>query len=70
MLTAFEKYALSVPVPALDLPALHEPDDEALAIRAEDIGYDIIRNTQGEDGLVGLLTRLGTFGPCNTRQEL
>jgi hypothetical protein len=63
MLTDFEQYALSVPVPALDLPRLANPTVDDLAERSLLISYDLIKDTEGEAGLVALLTRLGTFGP-------
>jgi hypothetical protein len=68
--TEFEAYALAVPVPALGLPRLDNPTEEELAQRALAIAYDVVRDEEGEAGLVALLTRLGTFGACNTAQEL
>lgn len=66
MFSEFEEYALSVPVPVLDLPRLDNPTEEELAQRAEAIAYDLVRDEEGEAGLVALLTRLGTFGACNS----
>ena len=63
MFTDFERYALSVPVPALQLPRLENPTVDQLAERCLLISYDLLRDTEGEAGLVALLTRLGTFGP-------
>lgn len=59
MFSDFERYALCCPVPALALPRLDNPTEEALAQRANTIAYDIIRDTEGERGLVALLQKLG-----------
>jgi len=60
--TDLERYALSFPVPALDLPALG-PDatDADYEKRAQEISYDLIRDTEGERGLVSTLFRLGAI---------
>ena len=60
-LTDLEKFALSFPVPALDLPALHDASDEAYVQRALELSYDLIRDTEGERGLVSTLFRLGAL---------
>src|SRR5579862_228761 len=62
MFSDFERYALSAPVPALGLPRLENPSTDELAERCLIISYDIIRSSEGEDGLVAILTQLGTFG--------
>ncbi len=62
MFTDCEKYALRFPVPALELPAL--PDDATDADyeqRALEISYDIIRDSEGERGLVATLQRFGAI---------
>ena len=61
MFTDFERYALSAPVPALQLPRLENPTVDQLAERCLLISYDLLRDTEGETGLVAILTRLGTF---------
>ena len=58
MFTGFETYSLSWAVPALGLPALECPTEAELVQRAYDISYDIIRDTEGERGLVALLQKL------------
>ncbi len=61
-MTDLEKYALRFPVPFLGLPAL--PEDASAADyekRAEEISYDLIRDSEGERGLVSTLFRLGAI---------
>lgn len=44
----FETWALSLPVPALNLPALENPTEIQLAHRAVDIAFDIGERTEQE----------------------
>ncbi len=61
-MTDLERYALSFPVPFLGLPALR-PDatDADYEARAKEISYDLIRDTEGERGLVSTLFHLGAL---------
>jgi hypothetical protein len=60
-LTDLEKFALSFPVPALDLPALHDGSDEAYVQRAIELSYDLIRADESESGLVATLQKFGAI---------
>jgi hypothetical protein len=58
----FEKWALTLPVPAFNLPALINPSDSELWRRAVEISYDIARINEGEIALATILIQLGSIG--------
>ena len=61
-MTDLERYALSFPVPFLGLPALR-PDatDADYEQRAHELSYDLLRDSEGESGLVATLQILGAI---------
>jgi hypothetical protein len=57
----FERWALSLPVPALHLPAQDNPSDADLWRRTVETSYDLIRDNEGEKGRATILVQLGTL---------
>jgi len=57
----FERFALCSAVPFLELPALDNPSDKELWRRCVEISYHLIRENEGEEGLVTILSQLGAF---------
>ncbi len=61
-MTDLEKYALRFPVPFLGLPALPEDATDAdYEARAKEISYDLLKDSEGESGLVATLQILGAI---------
>ena len=56
--STFERWALSLPVPSWNLPALVDPDYLALIQRAELVGYTGNWKREGERGLAAIYVRL------------
>lgn len=58
-LTSFEIWALSQPVPKMNLPALHAPSKLDLAYRYFELGLDLGEGTEEE--IANTLIRLGVL---------
>ena len=66
--STFERWALSLPVPALNLPALVEPTDLDLMERAVAISYDLCPQT--DDELAQTLIQLGVLDSLHAMERL
>jgi hypothetical protein len=65
----FAQWALAIPVPALNLPALENPSHDDLVRRSFEISFDLC-DSQSDDELAQTLVQLGALDSLHaTRRQ-
>jgi hypothetical protein len=64
----FAQWALSIPVPALGLPALENPSHDDLVRRSFEISFDLCEQT--DDELAQTLIQLGALDSLHAMERL